>query len=330
MTISLSLHTEQTADIDDSECSLALPAAYFAHDFAHDLAHLAVQALIDEAMLTPKPGLVDLRGNGAHADLNWPLMCQSAIALEPTFLAMALAARDCAGLPDLQDLRERIGRIGRDGESIMMETTGGVNTHRGAIWALGLLVTAAAQNIHVITPAAIASRAGALARLTDRFAPESTGNKGEIARRKFNVGGARSQAESGFPCVMDGALPVLKLSRSRGDSETESRLNALFAIIARLDDTCVLSRGGAETLRALQQDASDVLASGGAGHVLGRAVMQGLEQNLKAAGASPGGAADLLAATLFLDRVSRAKDTRTHCINKENRLIPLPPFMGAL
>jgi triphosphoribosyl-dephospho-CoA synthase len=119
-----------------------------------------------------------------------------------------------------------------------------VNTHRGAIWALGLLVTAAAREPSDLAPQAVAARAGSIAGVQDRHAPAITGNKGERACLDYNVGGARGQAQAGFPHVVDVALPELVRSRLRGDSETAARLNALFAVMATLDDTCVLARGG--------------------------------------------------------------------------------------
>nr|GFC09455.1 hypothetical protein [Tanacetum cinerariifolium] len=109
---------------------------------AERLADLAVDALIDEADLSPKPALVDRRSSGAHKDLHLGLMHASALSLWPAFKEMAEATIEIGEIG--QPLREAIGRIGRDGEVAMMRTTQGVNTHRGAIWALGLLVTAAA------------------------------------------------------------------------------------------------------------------------------------------------------------------------------------------
>ncbi|EJK2270926.1 triphosphoribosyl-dephospho-CoA synthase, partial [Escherichia coli] len=100
------------------------------------LAHTASACLIDEARLSPKPGLVDSRGNGAHQDLNLALMERSARSLQPTF--HALAEQSWRRPADIA-LRETVGRLGREGEAQMMLATGGVNTHRGAIWALGLL-----------------------------------------------------------------------------------------------------------------------------------------------------------------------------------------------
>ncbi|MCM2565098.1 triphosphoribosyl-dephospho-CoA synthase [Janthinobacterium kumbetense] len=272
------------------------------------LARQVLQALLDEVTLTPKPGLVDLRSRGAHADLNWALMCHSACVLEPVFAAMAQAGWESGD--DDDGLRQRIGAIGRDGEALMLAATGGVNTHRGAIWALGLLVTAAAQQGArgaSLAPQAVAARAGALARLHDRGAPGATGNKGELACLRYEVDGARGQARAGFPLVTGAGLPALHASRVRGDSETTARLNALLAILSGLDDTCVLSRGGEAALLALQSGAARVLAAGGAATAAGTEALLALEAVALARGVSPGGAADLLAATLFLDRLTEGE-----------------------
>ncbi|CAN7426556.1 triphosphoribosyl-dephospho-CoA synthase [Pseudoduganella sp. LjRoot289] len=268
--------------------------------FASWLADAAVDALIDEATLTPKPGLVDLRGNGAHEDLNWLLMCHSARALRPAFHAMALAGQRIA---DPQSLREYIGAAGRDAERAMMQATGGVNTHRGAIWAIGLLVTAAAQPAGRSQASTVAHRAAALARLHDRHAPAVTGNKGALACLQHGVGGARSQAQQGFPQVIHAALPMLRASRLRGDGEDAARLNALLAVMAQLDDTCLLARGGRPALEAAQRGARRVLDAGGVANGDGRQALRVLDADLLALGVSPGGAADLLAAALLLDRM---------------------------
>ncbi|WP_068638973.1 triphosphoribosyl-dephospho-CoA synthase [Thauera butanivorans] len=266
---------------------------------ADRLADLAVAALIDEVTLTPKPGLVDIRSRGAHRDLDWSLMCHSARTLQPTFTALAEAGAGAASSPAL---RESIGAIGRNGEAAMLAATGGVNTHRGAIWALGLLVTAAAMAPSERAPARVAARAGGLARLPDRHAPGFTGNKGELACRAYGVGGARGQAHAGFPHAVHVALPKLRQSRAVGATEDAARLDALLAVMAELDDTCVLSRGGPAALACAQAGARAVLESGGAGTRAGRAALHALERELIARNVSPGGAADLLAAALFLDR----------------------------
>jgi triphosphoribosyl-dephospho-CoA synthase len=265
------------------------------------LAELVVDALLDEARLAPKPGLVDSRSNGAHTDLNLPLMCRSARVLEPAFALMAEAAR-AAGAPTLA-LRETLGRLGREAEAAMMHITRGVNTHRGAIWAMGLLVAATAIQGPDATASTVAEVAATIAKMPDRHAPLRTGNKGEQACREFRVTGARGQAQAGFPHVIELGLPQLRRSRTRGDNETASRLNALLAIISRLDDTCVLSRAGPAALRAFQEQATGVLAAGGVATLSGRRQLRQLDSLALECNASPGGAADLLAATLYLDRL---------------------------
>lgn len=300
--------TTTTATATTAPAITARPGAVKT-DYCLGLADMAVAALIDEVTLTPKPGLVDLRSRGAHHDLSWDLMCHSAWALHPTFLAMAQAGCDDRS-GHLQPLRETIGAIGRSGEQAMLSATGGINTHRGAIWALGLLVTAAAQGQgrepgqRQSGQAAVAARAGALARISDRFAPANTGNNGERVRREHGVGGAVAQAQAGFPHVIGIALPALQAARWRGAGENAARLNALLAIIAELDDTCVLSRGGLDALLAVQKGAACVLAAGGAACLPGQHALQWYEQDLLARHVSPGGAADLLAATLLLDRIA--------------------------
>ncbi|MGJ7917016.1 triphosphoribosyl-dephospho-CoA synthase [Massilia sp. LXY-6] len=275
-------------------------AAGLADRLAERLAGLAVDALVDEAMLTPKPGLVDMRGSGAHSDLSWLLMCRSACALRPAFLEMVAAG---SGIADPGALRRRIGAIGREAETAMMAATGGVNTHRGAIWALGLLVTAAARQGGAADAADIAAGAGMLARIDDPDAPRRTGNKGELACREHGVGGARGQARAGFPAVVGQALPMLRLSRARGDGEAQARVNALLAVMAGLDDTCLLARGGRKALQATQAGARRVLAAGGMATPNGRKALGALETRMRMLHVSPGGAADLLAAALLLDRI---------------------------
>lgn len=267
------------------------------------LADMAVQALIDEAELSPKPALVDRRGNGAHTDLSLELMRASARALWPAFHAMACAGAAAAAID--QPLREAIGQHGRDGEVQMLAVTGGVNTHRGAIWALGLLVTAAAHR-----PGRDAldtsHTAAALARLTDRQLPQHSASHGERVRQRYGVGGARAEAQAGFPGVTRHGLPQLLRSRAAGVAENHARLDALLAIMTQLDDTCVLHRAGQAGIDCMQQGARRVLQAGGSASLAGRRALRGLEVGLLALNASPGGAADLLAATLFLDRLQQA------------------------
>lgn len=265
------------------------------------LAALAVDALIDEVELTPKPALVDGRGSGAHRDLDLATMLRSARTLEPTFAALARASR---GRVPSATLRTELAQIGRDGEQAMLAATDGSNAHRGAIWIVGLLVAGAAicaDTFDTFDNAAnICALAAQIACFPDRFAAPANSH-GERVRARYQVGGARGEAQDGFPHVIDVGLPALHAARNRGIDETSARLDALLAIMASLDDTCLLHRAGLPGLRAGRDGAQRVLALGGSSTVAGCAALSELDRALLALNASPGGAADLLAATLFID-----------------------------
>ena len=267
------------------------------------LAELARQALVAEVELTPKPGLVDRRGAGAHSDLSLDLMRQSAAAIAPYFEAMGDSAQS---MPFDRGLRTEVAAIGRAAESAMLQATNGSNAHKGAIWILGLLVTAASRGID-LNPAAIAQDAAFLARLPDRAQPQLLSH-GEMVRARYGATGARGEAFAGFPHVLHVGLPTLRAERNRARTETNSRLWALLNIMARLEDTCVLYRGGAEGLAIVQKGASDALLAGGPGSVAGELAMLRLDQELLIRNISPGGAADLLAATLFLDALEQGQN----------------------
>jgi triphosphoribosyl-dephospho-CoA synthase len=261
------------------------------------LAELAVDVLIAEALLTPKPALVDRRGSGAHRDLDLARLLRSAHSLHGAFLEMATVA---AGREADQALRERLALIGRAGERDMLAATGGINTHRGAIWVIGLLVAARAIGGDGASPSEVAAQAGRIAAFPDRYALPRDSH-GARACQRYGVPGAHGEACAGFPHVVDVGLPALWAARAHGADETCARLDALMAIMARLDDTCLLHRGGLPALEAAQSGARAVLAAGGSSSPAGWRALLRLDAELLRRYASPGGCADLLAACLFLD-----------------------------
>lgn len=263
------------------------------------LADSAVQALREEAQLTPKPGLVDRRGSGAHTDMNLALMEKSAESLKSTFYRMALAG--WMRSPDTI-LRRQIGAIGRLGEKEMMAATSGVNTHRGAIWSLGLLTTAASIYQGETDSQTLLNTAAKLARIEDSARPVAF-SKGQYACHRYKVPGARGEAQMGFPHVMK-ALPYLRQTQQTG--KQAAQINALMAIMAELPDTCVLSRGGMKALEIMNQKSLEVLASGGFQSEAGLQAYNHLESQMMAMNVSPGGAADLLAAAIFIDSITQS------------------------
>lgn len=265
------------------------------------LAELAVSALVDEAMLTPKPALVDRRGTGAHQDMDLGMMIRSAHSLQQMFEAIADTA---SGRLPSQSLREELAVIGRIGDRIMLTTTGGVNTHRGSIWALGLLVAAVAICRNERSSSTVAAIASKLAHYPDRNAPGSRSHGRKMIER-YGVAGAYGEAAAGFPHVLRLGLPALRQARRLQGSETLARVNALLAIMASLDDTCLLYRAGPLALTTAKRGASKILASGSLATVVGQRTFAKVETRLTGLNASPGGSADLFAATLFLDRICK-------------------------
>jgi triphosphoribosyl-dephospho-CoA synthase len=274
-------------------------------DLAARLARFATDALIEEAHVTPKPALVDRRGSGAHRDLDLAVMERSARSLEPTFAALARASQ---GKRPSAALRTELAAIGRAGEAAMMTATQGSNAHRGAIWIVGLLVAGATISGEVAGMQSMAAEsifgtAAQIACFPDRDAPLASSN-GSRVRMRYGVGGARREAQEGFPHVLRIGLPALRAARRRPIGENAARIDTLLAIMTTLDDTCLLHRAGLPALTAAKSGAQQVLMLGGSSTTSGQAALAKLESRLLALDASPGGAADLLAATLFMDRLA--------------------------
>ena len=269
------------------------------------MAGLVRQALIAEAELTPKPGLVDRRGAGAHIDLSLAIMRRSALAIEPYLCQMAfISSRSHPSQP----LRELLAVIGRDAERAMLKATSGSNSHKGAIWILGLLISAAAmQDDDNARASVIATTARKIASFEDRATPRLVSH-GDVVAKRYGVTGARGEALRGFPHVVDVGLPMLNSKRASGATENVARLDTLLSIMARLDDTCLLYRGGKDALVAAKEGAAEVESAGGSGTAIGSQKLFRLDRRLLELGASPGGSGDLLAATLFLDAVERRQN----------------------
>ena len=199
----------------------------------------------------------------------------------------------------------------------MLDATGGVNTHRGAIWALGLLVTGAAREPADLAPEGVAARAGRSRGCPIAMRPRSPATRASRRASTTTSAAREVRRKPAFRTSWTSALPELVRSRIRGDSETAARLNALLAVMASLDDTCVLARGGPGALAEMQDGARRVLEQGGAAALAGRRQLKALDRRLVELHVSPGGAADLLAAALFLDRL-QAERNPSHCRTHRN------------
>ena len=285
---------------------------------AEELALLATASLKDEANLFPKPGLVNWRSSGSHTDMTIEMMHASVDAISSSFKAMADAAKkaDRNNPESLSALRMTVGAIGRAAEVAMLKATGGVNTHRGAIYAQGLLTVAAglAEERSALAAERVAALAGHIASIPDPGFEAPATSHGLVVRKRLGLPGAREEAQSGFEHVRLFALPALLKSRKAGLSEAASQINALLALMATLPDTCIAHRAG---LQAVQSGAKQVLDLGGVGLPEGSAAYEALCRQMEEQKLSPGGSADLLAATLFLDRLLAFwVEERNHSLGK--------------
>jgi len=286
-------------------------------EIAQKLAQFAVEALLEELRLTPKPGLVDSDNNGAHRDLTLDIMERSALSLQACFYDMSMASYE---REPSQYLRERLAAIGRYGEQQMLEVTGGVNTHRGAIWALGLITGAAttlfssqdevksavegsstAEERGAVAEE-ILRTAGLIASHQDRFV-KAQQSHGSAVRKAYPVHSAREEAEMGFPSLAGTAIPAWEAYAA--DTEEVRRLNVLLALMAVVDDTCILHRSDMIILREVQEQCRAILDKGGLGNAANWKAYALLDIYMISKWVSGGGSADLLAATIFLHKITQ-------------------------
>ena len=273
---------------------------------AHRLAHLAVRSLYAELVLYPKPGLVSLRDNGAHSDMNAATFVRSLFSLRRYFVEIALAGMRSAAMAELRVL-------GLAAESRMLQATGQINTHRGAIFALGVLVASAGLASSYGYPPSDTTLRNMIALRWRRdlvavLAPAASGpTHGQQVAARYGASGARGEAIDGFPAVFDVALPALRFAMSRGADARCVQLHAFFALLARIDDTNVLYRGGTEAARRLKAGAADFLAAGSVFAADWEQRAERLHRWSSRVRLSPGGCADLLAGAVFVDQWQAAE-----------------------
>ena len=251
---------------------------------------LAVRALWQELVTYPKPGLVSLVDCGSHHDMDAATFARSAFALRSYFEAASLAGAAGASF-------EVLRRLGIEAEQRMLRATQGVNTHRGAIFNIGLLAAAAGAPQDQRTLGAVVREHWGPALAMHCRDPSSHGAR---AGAKFRTGGALAEAMAGFPSVFDLALPAYRVVLARGGSANQARLQAFFSLMGQLADTNLLHRGGAAGLQLARDLALEFLDQGG---VFGSDWLErarAAHRIFCVQGLSPGGSADLLAACVFV------------------------------
>ena len=269
---------------------------FFDGEYARFIGMCAQRALLYEAVTTPKPGLVDAADNGAHRDMDLFSFMSSASALGGWF---ETAAR--TGGMRLSDA-ETFARLRAEGlraEKDMLRATGNVNTHKGALFSLGVVCCAAGRMGEGASVEEILACTGRIARYAledfDGLTPEKVQTGGERQFMERGRTGIRGEAAAGFPSVAEWGLPALEAALERGAGINDAGLNALLHLMAHVPDSNILRRRGEEALNHVRESA-EVLCRNGFDHEnLRRMNEDFIRENI-----SPGGSADLLALAYFL------------------------------
>lgn len=263
--------------------------------------HAAVRALYAEISLEPKPGLVSFRDNGSHLDMDGNTFFRSLFALRSYFPRMAEAGLCGAPFSALQAL-------GLQAEARMLAATHGINTHRGAVFGLGLLCASAGQvqaqgltaTPNNLRSALLRTWGEDLKERTDAARSSPPMSHGQQVAQRFGLRSAGEEAALGFPCLFDITWPALQSALTAGAGERAARVQALFATMAELDDTNLVHRGGIEGLHFSQSMAQQFLTDGGVFQPnwvnRARTVHAAFVQRKL----SPGGAADVLASACLM------------------------------
>ena len=277
-----------------------------------ELAALAVKALLDEAALFPKPGLVDPVSQGAHSDMDFTTLVRSAAALQQGFYECARIGYKSAApaQPIAAAIRKRLMTAGIALEKAMFAETHGVNTHKGAIFIFAYLLGAAGllsgatqldgiRSVVELTETLCAQvrvlAAGLCSEDMAGVSAKRTLTHGEQVFLQYGCTGIRGEAEAGLPLVQRNVAYLAGLTHL---TQRDAYLYTLLHIIAENKDTNVLFRAGSAALRDLQTRCASIVKSGATGATLCAAV-EALDVYCIKRHISPGGSADIFAAVLF-------------------------------
>lgn len=275
------------------------------------IGHLASMALQAELDTTPKPGLVDRNDNGAHRDMDHALMQRSIQALHPYFVRLAQL-----GFTDKQPCHDEIVNIGIEAEREMFKATGGVNTHKGALFSIGLAAVAlAGEAFSRITQAErcgtmayndvnskqIQSLSNSIASLARLF-PDTNGTHGSKAKANNILKGALDNAREGYTQLFKAWLPFYIDRIAEGDNYALHK--TLLRIMCDLDDTNIVYRTSMETMQEVKTEARQMLDTS-RNIVNFEAALQAMNTDYIHRNISPGGSADMLSLVVFLSCVAR-------------------------
>ena len=268
---------------------------------SREAARLACQALLYEVAITPKPGLVDRENSGSHRDMDFFTFQASAAALQPYFAQCVRIGRQ-GGAPE-ETLRA-LRLPGKLAEAEMRRATVGVNTHKGAIFSMGMLCGALGRldreswgNPDRILDECAAMAKGIVSEDYRDLTPETAKTAGQKLYLRYGITGVRGQAEAGFPAVREAGLPTLEAALAAGKNINEASCAALLALLVHTADTNMIHRGGFDGMQQATLEVREILDRE---NFPSRETLESLDKRFIEKNLSPGGSADLLALTLLL------------------------------
>lgn len=268
------------------------------------IAQLAYESLLDEVNTTPKPGLVDRRNNGSHKDMTLSTFAASAAAIKPYFAQCVRIGQETADQPP-QKTFSLLRQAGLAAEQAMYEATGGINTHKGAIYTLGVLCGSMGRLWSSEQPfaeiSAILSECAKVvqASVKSDLAAADGSTAGQQAFLQYGIGGIRGEVAAGLPSVWNIGLPVYEEMLGKGLSPNDAGAVTLLHLIAHVEDTNLYHRGGFDGASWAASAAKALLPQPTLSQI------EQLDESFIARNLSPGGCADLLAVTCFLHKVKQ-------------------------
>ncbi len=284
---------------------------FFRDRAADQAASAAVRGLLYEVSTTPKPGLVDRNNSGSHKDMDFFTFLDSSASLIPWFREFFCLGWDHSSEPDGQ-LFERLRYAGQRAEAAMFSATGGINTHKGLVFASAILCGALGK-VHAgrdlplpFTDVLQECRRLGKCSLADLYRPPNVQpplpTNGERIYTAYGIQGARGEAAAGFPSAVRIGLPALRKWLSAGFSLNDSAAMALLTLISEVDDTNMVHRGGPELAKKRKEQAKILLSAVTKENF--KETLYTLDHQYMTENLSPGGCADLLAVSLMFHFLS--------------------------
>lgn len=275
----------------------------FKVQFSDCIAEFATRALLYEVSVTPKPGLVDRANAGSHQDMDFYTFLNSAVSLTPYFRKMTEVGTNLSpGKPE--ETFFKLQEIGKAAEAAMYRVTENVNTHKGAIFSLGILCGAVGRlrgNGKKLCPEALTEECIHMTKVPIEYFFETMGDEPDTAGcrfyRKYGIKGIRGEVMTGFPSVLKEGLPVLEELLDNGYSFDRAGSITLLHLIVATVDTNVITRSDYLTCMQIRKRLQKLISGN---EILSTAMIEALDEEFIRNNISPGGSADLLAVSWFL------------------------------